>query len=157
MSGDRRAYRCVNMSVRRASIVLAVVVVAAGCSSDHKSATPTTTTITTVPAQVPERLPNLLDRPTLARGKAYLYRIPIQGCGAPIVDVNGRNWEPETPWGYAPFPNDWHVTTEGPHFHTTQYLWGSVRLEADRLVISLPNGNVVNRYHPTSHRQLFCA
>jgi hypothetical protein len=41
--------------------------------------------------------------------------------------------------------------TEGSQFHTEQYLVGTVRLERNRLVISLPDGTVVKRYHPTTH------
>jgi hypothetical protein len=104
-----------------------------------------------------ERLPNLFERPTLTQGKTYRYRIPIGGCGAPIVVVNRRNWDPDTPWPYAPFPKTWHMTTEGSHYHTTQYLTGTVRLEPDRLIVSLPNGTVVKRYHPTTHPTWACA
>jgi hypothetical protein len=40
--------------MRRGLVVLAIAVVAAGCSSDHKTATPTSTTVTTLGTDVPE-------------------------------------------------------------------------------------------------------
>ena len=101
--------------------------------------------------------PNLFDSPTLIEKTSYSYRIPIGGCARPIVHVNGRNWEPDAPWPGAPFPENWHVTDEGPKYHHEQYLVGRVRLERDRLVISLPDGTVVKRYHPTTDRQALCA
>ena len=100
--------------------------------------------------------PNLFERPTLTQGKTYRYRIPLGQCALPIVGINGRNWKPDTPWA-APFPKNWHITTEGSHYHEEQYLVGTVRLEPHRLVISLPDGTVVNYYHPTTQRQGFCA
>ncbi len=101
--------------------------------------------------------PVLFTRATLSQGKTYRYRVPIGGCAGTIVDVNDRNWKPATPWPYAPYPKRWHVTTEGSHYHTEQYLDGAVRLEPDRLVVSLPNGPIVKEYRPTAMLQGGCA
>jgi len=101
--------------------------------------------------------PYLFNQPTLTPGTTYRYRILIAGCGLPIVKVNGRNWEPDTPWPSDPYPKTWKVTTEGPSMHEQTYLVGTVRLRGGRLVIGLPDGTVVNRYHPTTDPQAFCA
>ena len=59
--------------------------------------------------------------------------------------VNGRNWEPDTPWRYPPFPKHWKVR-RGLHFHKVLFLHGTVRLQTNRLIIGLPDGTVVKRY-----------
>jgi hypothetical protein len=101
--------------------------------------------------------PNLFDSPNLAEGKTYRYRVPISGCARPIVVVNGRRWEPDTPWSRIPPTDAWKTTKEGTGSHYETYLVGTVRLEGDRMIIGLPDGTVVNRYHPTNQRQAFCA
>lgn len=100
--------------------------------------------------------PNLFESPRLTIGKSYAYRIPLGECASPIVNVNGRNWEPDRPW-VAPYPKDWHITSEGSKYHVERYLVGTVRVEPRRLVIALPDGKVVKYYHPTTRRQLWCA
>ena len=100
--------------------------------------------------------PNLFGARTLREGKTYTYRVPVGGCALPIVKLNGRNWEPGTPWP-STYPKAWKVTTEGPSMHKESYLAGTVRLQGEQLVIGLPNGTVVNRYHPTTKPQGLCA
>jgi hypothetical protein len=102
------------------------------------------------------KTPNLLGAHTLREGKTYAYRVPIAGCALPIVKLNGRNWEPGTPWP-STYPKAWKVTTGGPSMHKETYLVGTVRLQGEQLVIGLPDGTVVNRYHPTTNPQGLCA
>jgi hypothetical protein len=99
--------------------------------------------------------PILYSDQTLTEGKTYDYRVPVGGCSAPIVVVNGRKWEPDKPW-ILPLPKGWKVTEEGGESHKTSYLDGTVRIDGNRLIIGLPNGPVVNRYHTTNKRQAVC-
>jgi hypothetical protein len=90
------------------------------------------------------------------RARHTATRIPIHGCALPVVVVNGRNWEPDRPWPSS-YPKTWKVTTEGRRFHTETYLVGTVRLDRERLIIGLPDGTIVNSYHPTTRPQALCA
>jgi hypothetical protein len=99
--------------------------------------------------------PILYSDQTLTEGKTYDYRVPVGGCAAPTVVVNDRKWEPDEPW-ILPLPKGWKVTTEGSDSHKTSYLDAAVRIEGDHLIISLPSGSVVNRYHTTNKRQEVC-
>ena len=124
------------MNLRRSLVVVLAVLMVAACGSAR---------------------PILYsDNRTLTDGKAYAYRIPVGGCGTPIVTVNSRNWEPDKPW-ILPLPKGWKVTTEGGEKHQTSYLAGTVSVDGNRLIISLPNGTVVNRYHMTDKRRSYCA
>jgi hypothetical protein len=100
--------------------------------------------------------PNLFESPTLKQGEAYRFRIPISGCAEPIVRVNGQLWEPVTRWP-STIPKAWRTTTEGSGGQNQTYLVGTVRLEADQLLIGLSDGTIVNHYRPTTRPMALCA
>jgi hypothetical protein len=95
-------------------------------------------------------VPSLLDGNghVVVSGKSYRFRVPVAGCGAPVVMVNGADWEPVSlPRGE--FPSSWHAYDSGPRSHTTTYVTGTMRLVRGALELQLTDGTVVH-YRVTS-------
>ena len=93
--------------------------------------------------------PSLLDgrQHTIVSGKGYRFSVPIAGCGAPVVQLNDKNWAP-IGRSIAPFPKTWHAHESGDH---TTYVTGTVRLVRGLVQLELRDGTVI-RYGVTSER-----
>ena len=117
------------MLVRRVTSVVVAVAILCGCSGS---------------------VPSLLDGRDhlVVSGKAYRFRIPIAGCGAPVVSVNGKHWEPEPPPA-SPFPAAWHTHESGQRYHTTTYATGTMRLVGGVIEVEFRGGTVI-RYRFTT-------
>jgi hypothetical protein len=85
--------------------------------------------------------------PALTLGRAYKFRLPTHGCGAPIIRVDHVNWEPTTPWTRGPMTWPEHRSGHSPQY--TYYVTATVRRVGDRLIVSLPNGVKLREYRRT--------
>jgi hypothetical protein len=120
---------------------------------------------TTVPIEDarpnPARHQRLGDEQQPVVGTTYRVTLPIGGgCGAGRFGDGQRHWQTIEPWGDWPYPDDWPVRHVGVMDAPTDYLFGTLTLNADDTIsVGIERGDdveILRTYTPADPPTEFC-